>query len=393
MQCPSCKHSQTGGLECERCGIIFEKYRLRQERLAAKELAWQEEVAQKSSKKGVPGIVMGLAIGLLIGGGAFFFLGKGEEKAAAPIADLSRQIQKETPVASPTNRQRSRPAVTAPIMQQDDGLEGLAKQLAEKYPTDTPIEKACNATVFIKTSWGSGSGFFVSKNGMIITNRHVLQMQNKDVDSFNRQLRKGEQALTREAKTLRYLHKQLPMVRDQDMHQQLKEDIRTRKREYVKYESRLAKLKEKLAEIEASTPTSDAEVILIDGSSYRVDSVQYSDTFDLALISINAYGSPYLRASRGRQNQGQKVYTVGNPSGLTHTVTSGVISGYRKYDGTPLIQTDAPINPGNSGGPLIDEQGMALGVNTLIIRDTEGIGFAIPMKSVFEAFGNYFSQD
>lgn len=393
MQCPSCKHSQTSGLECERCGIIFEKYRIRQEQLAAKELALQEKTARKSPQKGIPGIVVGLAIGLLIGGGAFFFLGREVDKAAAPIAKVSRQVQEETPATSSVKRQRPQPAAMPQSMQQDDGLEGLAKQLAEQYPADTPIEKARNATVFIKTSWGSGSGFFVSKNGMIITNRHVLQMQNKDVDKVNRKLQKGAQILAREAKTLRYLRRQLPKVRDLDMHQQLKEDIRSRKQAYVKYQSRLTELKEKLAEIEASSPTNDAEIILIDGSSYRVDSVQYSDTFDLALISINVYGSPYIKAARGRQNQGQKVYTVGNPSGLTHTVTSGVISGYRKYDGTPLIQTDAPINPGNSGGPLINERGRVLGVNTLIIRDTEGIGFAIPMKSVFEAFGNYFSQE
>lgn len=93
------------------------------------------------------------------------------------------------------------------------------------------------------------------------------------------------------------------------------------------------------------------------------------------------------------REQGQKVYTIGNPSGLRHTVTSGIISGYREYKDNPLIQTDAPINPGNSGGPLIDENGRAIGVNTMIIRDTEGIGFAIPMKSVFEEFGNYISLE
>ncbi|MEA3467736.1 MAG: trypsin-like peptidase domain-containing protein [Thermodesulfobacteriota bacterium] len=49
------------------------------------------------------------------------------------------------------------------------------------------------------------------------------------------------------------------------------------------------------------------------------------------------------------REQGQKVYTIGNPSSLRHTVTSGIISGYREYKDNPLIQTDAPINPGNSG--------------------------------------------
>jgi S1-C subfamily serine protease len=51
-----------------------------------------------------------------------------------------------------------------------------------------------------------------------------------------------------------------------------------------------------------------------------------------------------------------------------------------------MLQTDAPINPGNSGGPLIDERGLVHGVNTMIIRDTQGIGFAIPIQTVMEEF-------
>lgn len=390
MQCPSCKHDQTSAIECERCGLIFEKYRLRQERLAAEKLAKEEEAL--APKKGMPGIAVGLVIGLLVGGGAFFFYGSGGDRDHPAVTEQSDQLQKETLAPRPAKR-NTRTTSSPSMDQQDDGMDGLAGQLAEHHPTNTPIQAARNATVFIRTSWGSGSGFFISRNGMIITNRHVLQMQNKDIAEYNRQLKNGAVLLAREAKNLRYLRKQLPLIQDRSMHQQLKEDIKTRKKKYVDYQNRLTELQEKLAEIEASSPTTDAEVILIDGSSHRVESVQFSDTYDLALISINAYESPYIQAARGRRDQGQKVYTVGNPSGLTHTITSGIISGYRKYDGTPLIQTDAPINPGNSGGPLIDEQGRALGVNTLIIRDTEGIGFAIPMKSVFEEFGNYFSQD
>ena len=51
-----------------------------------------------------------------------------------------------------------------------------------------------------------------------------------------------------------------------------------------------------------------------------------------------------------------------------------------------FLQTDAAINPGNSGGPLIDEKGYVFGVNTMILQDTEGIGFAIPIEVVYEEF-------
>lgn len=91
-----------------------------------------------------------------------------------------------------------------------------------------------------------------------------------------------------------------------------------------------------------------------------------------------------------RMREGDKVYTIGSPVGLRNTVTSGIFSGYRSYSGDNqlYLQTDAAINPGNSGGPLIDENGYVRGVNTMILRDTEGIGFAIPIDVVFEEFSS-----
>ncbi|CAG9460455.1 unnamed protein product [Pedinophyceae sp. YPF-701] len=90
---------------------------------------------------------------------------------------------------------------------------------------------------------------------------------------------------------------------------------------------------------------------------------------------------------------GQKVYAIGNPFGLDHTLTTGVISGLNReissgINGRPIqdvIQTDAAINPGNSGGPLLDSQGKIIGVNTAIYSASgasAGVGFAIPIDVV-----------
>ncbi len=394
MQCPSCRHKQTSHLECERCGIIFEKYQKRQERLANEKAALQDTAEQKS-KSGIPGTLAGLLIGLLLGGTAFYYFSSNTEVPSTLEKKEVKQPQENEKVAGTQNKvQKKQTVAPSPISLQsnDDGLEGLAGQLAESCPVNNPIERARNATVFIKTTWGSGSGFFVSQNGMIITNRHVLEMQEKDLSTLQQQVAKGAKTITREEKSLRYLKSKISQVRDKEMRQQFKEDIQEREQQYAKYKAIHNELQEKLSDIERASPK-DVEVVLIDGSTYRVTSVRMSNRYDLALISINAYASPYISTSGASRNQGQKVYTVGNPSGLRHTVTSGIISGYRKFNGKSLIQTDAPINPGNSGGPLIDENGRAIGVNTMIIRDTEGIGFAIPMKSVFEEFGNYISQE
>ena len=137
---------------------------------------------------------------------------------------------------------------------------------------------------------------------------------------------------------------------------------------------------------------SDIKIYLADDSEHIANYILLSDNSDLALMSLFSGEYPFLSKSPAgkKLRQGEKVYTVGSPVGLRHTVTAGVFSGYRKrgIDGQIFLQTDAAINPGNSGGPLIDESGYVYGVNTMIIRDTEGIGFAIPIEKVFEEFNS-----
>lgn len=109
---------------------------------------------------------------------------------------------------------------------------------------------------------------------------------------------------------------------------------------------------------------------------------------DLALLKINgASGLP--AASLGSSDAikvGQPVIAVGNPFGLGHTVTTGIVSakaralGLGPYD--DFIQTDASINPGNSGGPLFNARGEVVGINTAIRANANGIGFAIPVDAL-----------
>ncbi len=114
---------------------------------------------------------------------------------------------------------------------------------------------------------------------------------------------------------------------------------------------------------------------------------------DIALIKINrkpedTQGFPFLKLGRSENLEvGEWVVAIGNPFGLSHTVTVGVVSalgrsiGAGPYD--EFIQTDASINPGNSGGPLINIEGDVIGINTAIISGNSGgnvgIGFAIPI--------------
>ena len=139
----------------------------------------------------------------------------------------------------------------------------------------------------------------------------------------------------------------------------------------------------------------EALVTLADQRSFQASLVGASPDHDLAVLHVDmpADGPRPLPIGTSADLQvGQNVYAIGNPFGLDHTLTTGVISALnRSIDdengGTieNLIQTDAAINPGNSGGPLIDSSGRLIGINAMIYSPSgayAGVGFAVPVDTV-----------
>ena len=134
----------------------------------------------------------------------------------------------------------------------------------------------------------------------------------------------------------------------------------------------------------------DIKVTLWDGRSFDAKVVGRDEKTDIVLIKINAKElEPLKFANSDALRVGDWVIAIGNPFGLGHTVTAGIVSakgrvlGMTQYDN--FIQTDAAINPGNSGGPLVDLNGDVVGVNTAIYTPygvNIGIGFAIPINLV-----------
>jgi S1-C subfamily serine protease len=134
------------------------------------------------------------------------------------------------------------------------------------------------------------------------------------------------------------------------------------------------------------------EVMLSNKRRYKATVVGTDRVHDLALLKIDAPDlQPVTLADSSGLNVGQKVYAIGNPFGLTGTMTRGIISSIRSIrgsEGAPIedaIQTDAAINPGNSGGPLLNSRGEVIGINTMIASNgadqSSGIGFAIPINT------------
>jgi S1-C subfamily serine protease len=136
-------------------------------------------------------------------------------------------------------------------------------------------------------------------------------------------------------------------------------------------------------------------VMLADRTEHKATLIGADPDHDVAVLQIRAPEeslSPLTIGTSHDLRVGQKVLAIGNPFGLDHTLTTGVVSALgrtikslsnRTIEG--VVQTDAAINPGNSGGPLLDSAGRLIGVNTQIVSPSgafAGIGFAVPVDTV-----------
>ncbi|WP_126602574.1 S1C family serine protease [Dictyobacter aurantiacus] len=149
------------------------------------------------------------------------------------------------------------------------------------------------------------------------------------------------------------------------------------------------------------------KVVLYDGRSMTAQLVGTAAQDDLAVVHVQPFAKMVVATigDSTRLTVGQNVLAVGNPLGITETVTSGIISALNRSVSESntvtinnAIQTDAAINPGNSGGALINEQGELIGIPTLTAINTEsntpanGVGFAIPSSLVKTALSQIIQQ-
>lgn len=168
-----------------------------------------------------------------------------------------------------------------------------------------------SATVFITDGFKLGSGFFVSSDGYILTNRHVVDNMSK------------------------------------------------------------------------------ISVTTYDHVNYTADLVTTADKLDLALLKISGQHHTLLpMGDATRLTVGDTVYIVGNPRGLSFSMSKGIVSSAgRSINGLVYIQSDASINPGNSGGPMINSNSEIVGINTLIVSQSggsEGLGFTLPINYAYQ---------
>jgi S1-C subfamily serine protease len=384
LTCPKCGHQQTNPVECEGCGLLFRKYAQAQERkLETVQAPPPPAPAQRSS---VLVRISAAVVLVAVTAALTVLLMRNRQPAttgpqpANPVATAVVQpppVQPAPDQPAPSPQTASQPVVQPPPQPASDSLAASS------------LEQAKNGTVAIETPWGKGSGFFIT-DSTIVTNKHVVQPDPNQVAEIRHKVTTGRELIDLEQQKIAQLRAQLRRMEDSPTRRQLVVLLQEKERQLAEVLPMQQEAEARLKEMERPLTTSDIKLFLVDGTEFTPNSTQVSATRDLAILSVYTSKAVVLQpAARNKVlNQGDKVFTIGNPVGLRNTVTSGIFSGYRQHkeSGEVLLQTDAPINPGNSGGPLIDERGRVHGINTMIIRDTEGIGFAIPIQTVFDEF-------
>ncbi len=306
---------------------------------------------------------------------------------------------------------------TAPQQQSGPDTD-LAQALEAAFAADSPIERATLAVLSVKTSLGGGTGFFVSEDGYIVTNRHVVRPTTtvewqKASDQFKQnvaRLAEQKRNLDRRRGELRKMATELESYKRRINSEE--EDIKDlAQADYTIYKNRYADFKESYARQKrayeenrrmvdkqrsrfgyTSTLSRTAQrfkIVLKDNTQLYAQLIAVSQKHDLALLKLNGHTTPFIDIHNTiRPSQGSRAYAIGSPLGLRDFVTSGTITNVQQEQ----IFTDTQILPGNSGGPLIDPQGRIIGVNTLKVmadrsRGSAGFGIAIPITLVKTEFG------
>jgi len=254
-------------------------------------------------------------------------------------------------------------------------IRDLNAALRAQFAPQTPVQEATLSTVTIQTPLGTGSGFFISRVGHVLTNQHVIRLPESARDEIQHALGDAEQALEQRRQRLAWRAQELQAFRQE--WDQYAAALRAwpegagKAAKQAYYESRQAQyqtLQNELADQRRTLRAAETEqtaerrqidwklavagarntftIQVKDGTELTAALVAVSQKHDLALLKVDRYQTPALRpATLQDVRQGVSVYAIGSPLGLSDSISAGVVSGRA----SGFLRTDAKIYPGNSG--------------------------------------------
>ena len=313
----------------------------------------------------------------------------------------------DTPPAN--DQSTSVTSVTASGANQRD----LKQELEDQFKPDNDVDRATLSVVTVKTAGGNGSGFFITDQGHVVTNRHVVRpatsSQARDnqakLEHYAQQLETARLQLEYEENRLEEMRQTIEEERPYVESGSVSSSYRAQFNRYVKryeldrelYERDMKKFREvegKYRKAKSDIGFSNSltnfskkfTLVLKNGRKIKAKLVKISKNYDLALLKVeNVLVQPLSFSTGGRPQQGVKVFAVGSPLGISDALTTGIITKSAK----DFLYTDTRILPGNSGGPLIDSKGKLIGVNTAVVTGgglAEGLGVVIYAKHIRSEF-------
>lgn len=294
------------------------------------------------------------------------------------------------------------------------------KTLNKKFKPVSALESATLAVVTVETKMGTGSGFFISDDCYLVTNKHVVRptttknwkQSEKDINNEKKDLSTAKRNISEEEERLEINKRKLSKFRDyvtslrpgaekNNEKEEYEYRLRTYKRDVEELDEMISKTKKQKKlfrekEFNFSMDSSISKikrsfsVILKDKTKVRAQLIEIVKDKDLALLKVERCKAPYLKINQKiKPHQGMVIYAIGSPLGMKDHVTAGIVTNIAGEG----INTDAQILPGNSGGPLITKNGEVIGVNTLKVSsgnpNTAGFGVAIPAKIIINNFARY----
>lgn len=297
----------------------------------------------------------------------------------------------------------------------------LNAALRARFSPETPIQDATLSTVTVKTPVATGSGFFISSAGHLLTNKHVIKLPELERQTIQQSFGDVEQKLDRYRKRLAWREEELERYRKdlaeydarlqalpegagkanrqadyqskQAQYQTLQQELAADRRELQAAENQVTTQRREMDwKLAVSGATNTFTLILKDGTELTASLLAVSPDHDLALLKLDQYQTPSLLPATPQDIvQGVPVYAIGSPLGLRDSISAGVVSGFE----ASFIRTDAKIYPGNSGGPLVLANGRVIGINTMkkITEKFEGIGYAITIDTALQEFARYLPHE